>query len=679
MKKIAVEVIYKKMLLVMIGILLSSANVLYAGGNYISSYVVLNFGISNQYYDCFLDTSNDDFNNYNFGTFKAIDDFVLNGAEVNVWEDNSHNIAWVRMFYRIYKTGTTPPSFSQIDLDFRGKVGNDEKWDQTAENINVLAGLGQGDYTFEVYFHTRWEKFEDDFEIYDNNDNQNYKANFTVEPNQSLGSGNWSEIDWSYGVSPASSHPTEINTAHSVNIASNGQVSVANLNVEGQLTIKSDVSGTGSLIINGTVTGDITAERYIPAANWATGTDGWHLLSSPVASQAITGGWTPDGTSSNNYDFYAWNEANNIWVNFKNTTTSPTWAETNGNSNFTVGRGYVVAYQAESTNTFTGTPNKDDVVVNTLTRTTGAYADADDAGFNVLGNPFPSAIKWNDENWTLTGISTTAKLWNSTDKSYDDLGVNGIIPANNGFVVQLTTGTTGSITIPKASRTHDATNWQKSGDQNKIKLIAREADNNSAQSSNIVLNAAASENYDPQVDATFLGGYAPMFYSKKDDHHLSTYALASVSDDLTIPYGFVSNGASEYAIELTENIDGQTIYLTDLITNTTHNLSENPVYSFTASSGDSPDRFLLHFGVVGIGEQDQTSTLNAYTYNNRLYVNNSLEKAQLAVYDLQGRLLMQQSANSNGLQSLPLDLKAGVYVVRLSNAQEAMSVKINVQ
>lgn len=477
-------------------------------------------------------------------------------------------------------------------------------------------------------------------------------------------------------------------TVASLTVESGGNVEIVavksltvsgNLSNSGTFTIKSDVSGTGSLIVNGTVTGDITTERYIPAANWATGTDGWHLLSSPVASQAITGGWTPDGTSSNNYDFYAWNEANNIWVNFKNTTTSPTWDETNGNANFTVGRGYVVAYQAESTNTFTGTPNKDDVVVNTLTRTTGAYADADDAGFNVLGNPFPSAIKWNDGNWTLTGISTTAKLWNSTGKSYDDLGVNGIIPANNGFVVQLTTGTTGSITIPKASRTHDATNWQKSGDQNKVRLIAREADNNSAQSSNIVLNAAASENYDPLVDATFLGGYAPMFYSKKDDHHLSTYALASVSDDLTIPYGFVSNGASEYAIELTENIDGQTIYLTDLKTNTSHNLSENPVYSFTASSGDSPDRFLLHFGVVGIGEKDQATTLHAYAYNNRLYVNNSLEKAHLAVYDLQGRLLMQQSANTSGLQSLPLDLPAGVYVVRLSNAQEAMSVKINVQ
>jgi len=60
-------------------------------------------------------------------------------------------------------------------------------------------------------------------------------------------------------------------------------------------------------------------------------------------------------------------------------------------------------------------------------------------------------------------------------------------------------------------------------------------------------------------------------------------------------------------------------------------------------------------------------------------VNNSLEKAQLAIYDIQGRLVVQQAINAAGLQSLPLNLPVGIYVLQLSNAQEAQSVKINVQ
>lgn len=108
-------------------------------------------------------------------------------------------------------------------------------------------------------------------------------------------------------------------------------------------------------------------------------------------------------------------------------------------------------------------------------------------------------------------------------------------------------------------------------------------------------------------------------------------------------------------------------------------ITENSVYQFFSAKNDNPNRFLLHFGMVGIGEQEQASTLQAYVVDNRLYVNNSLEQAQLAVYDLQGRLVAEQSLNTAGLQALPLDLPAGVYIVRLNNASESRAVKINVQ
>jgi hypothetical protein len=148
---------------------------------------------------------------------------------------------------------------------------------------------------------------------------------------------------------------------------------------------------------------------------------------------------------------------------------------------------------------------------------------------------------------------------------------------------------------------------------------------------------------------------------------------------MVIPFDFIKNNATEFAIELKESTVAYPIFLTDNKTGTIHKLSENPVYSFTASEGDNPNRFLLHFGMVGVSEQEQASTLQAYVVDNRLYVNNSLEQAQLAVYDLQGRLVAEQSLNTAGLQALPLDLPAGVYIVRLNNASESRAVKINVQ
>ena len=194
----------------------------------------------------------------------------------------------------------------------------------------------------------------------------------------------------------------------------------------------------------------------------------------------------------------------------------------------------------------------------------------------------------------------------------------------------------------------------------------------------------ATQNYDAPFDGSKLKGFttAPQLYTvTPDNKELSVNVVSKDKNEIQIPLHFEARFDATYSISVEDNTleNGITIYLTDLNLNREINLNENPTYSFTASPTDSPDRFLLHFGAVGIGEQDQAATLNAYVFDNRLYVNNSLEKAQLAIYDLQGRLVVQQAINAAGLQSLPLDLPAGIYVLQLSNTREAQSVKINVQ
>jgi len=59
--------------------------------------------------------------------------------------------------------------------------------------------------------------------------------------------------------------------------------------------------GTGSLIVNESVTGDITMERYMNDADWTNWQDGWHFLSSPVETQAIDPNFITDPITE--YDF----------------------------------------------------------------------------------------------------------------------------------------------------------------------------------------------------------------------------------------------------------------------------------------------------------------------------------------------------------------------------------------
>ncbi|MEI7726785.1 MAG: hypothetical protein WCK09_16870, partial [Bacteroidota bacterium] len=197
------------------------------------------------------------------------------------------------------------------------------------------------------------------------------------------------------------------------------------------LVVKSNgVDGTGSLILN-TANVNGTFERWMTDANWTDWIDGWHFLSSPVDVQAISPNFTTDP-----YDFYCWAEPSNLWVNYKNTTIAPTWNTANGSTNFTVGRGYLVAYDAAGLTSFSGKLNVADVSKPSLTYTPASYSGDVTAGFNLLGNPFSCALKWST-GWSKTNIAANAKIWNELGAAYVDIAANGIIPATQGFMVEV--------------------------------------------------------------------------------------------------------------------------------------------------------------------------------------------------------------------------------------------------
>lgn len=202
------------------------------------------------------------------------------------------------------------------------------------------------------------------------------------------------------------------------------------------------------------------------------------------------------------------------------------------------GKGYLVAYENTVTKTFTGTLNVSDISFSNLSFTSGQGN-----GWHLLGNPFASAIQWNDGNWSLSDVAGTAKIWNSTSKSYTDIAANGIIPQAQGFFIQVNSSSN-SITIPAAARVHNSTAWYKNSDAPKLTLIARPADGSSAQETHIRLEPQATHNNDPYWDSRFMAGYAPQFYSLAEGVKLSTNALPSISEDMEIPLGFLKTNTT---------------------------------------------------------------------------------------------------------------------------------------
>ena len=188
-----------------------------------------------------------------------------------------------------------------------------------------------------------------------------------------------------------------------------------NLNIvkEGDLTISSDATHSGSLIVSGTAKGDISYEKYIPDANW-------HFVSAPVETQSINDFIEEDAngietSASDNYGVSVYNNtkaSGRRWEYYNNSTTGQPLSVADA-GNFTTGKGYSNKRTAEGNYTFKGTMAKgtvddENVVVTTASSTVHKW--------EVVGNPYPSFLPANDN---ANGTNNILKHnFNNLEKEY---------------------------------------------------------------------------------------------------------------------------------------------------------------------------------------------------------------------------------------------------------------------
>jgi len=116
-----------------------------------------------------------------FGTINLTDVLILKGFQYKTWNDNSSNVTYANLYYRIFQTGSPSGSFTQIQTNTPISIsGNNKTWEVTSGTTNLLSGLTTGNYTIELYT-----------ESYTNGNNtagnifgfsSNPTANFTVVP-----------------------------------------------------------------------------------------------------------------------------------------------------------------------------------------------------------------------------------------------------------------------------------------------------------------------------------------------------------------------------------------------------------------------------------------------------------------------------------------------------------------
>lgn len=484
-----------------------------------------------------------------------------------------------------------------------------------------------------------------------------------------------------------------------VNLASDQSLTVKNLTIisGNSFTLKSLPTGTASLITTGTITGNVTVERYL------TGGWDWHLLSSPVVDQTIVGSTNfiefPSGIGDPNVDFYRYDETatSTPWVNIKGAggTLNTNFGTPSSNPLFVEGQGYLVSYQtAEITKSFVGVPFTGPMLI-PLTYTSGGSK-----GWNLVGNLYPSAIDWDEGNITKSGLfSDYYYIYNqemngggggfeyySTGFAPYSAGANGDIPAMQAFFVKAGSGS-GSLILSNNCRKHSTQPFLKEQLENENLLELTLQGETYYSKSQIFLNENATPGTDNQ-DAFMLfsmNDEVPQVFCVSGDDKLVLNSVPAPNDELSLPLGIKVGNTGPFTM-YAENIVGfsseYAVTLEDLQENLTIDLRQNESYTFTTTNGGiHNDRFVLHLKTgVGIDESATAVQPLAVVRNHELTVYNlsdGLYKLQLT--DVTGRLLFTGNYQSGRSLLLPASLTTGVCLVQLTSHRNVYVQKVVIQ
>ncbi|MEI8047237.1 MAG: LamG-like jellyroll fold domain-containing protein [Bacteroidota bacterium] len=540
-----------------------------------------------------------------------------------------------------------------------------------------------------------------------NMDPSPWTASTAPMPFQSIASGNWGTTstwamgqdvpvkDWSrvqvYNAVVIDSDKTmtdlTIDAAASLVVAPTSHLSVTGnlLNNAGNtgLQLQSDDLATASLI-NNTANLDATVERYIPKY---VGNAGWHFLSSPVAAQNIRPGFVNNGTPSVDNDFYKFSEPDYLWINTK--LESGEWNPAFEDA-FVLGKGYLVAYKTDITKSFVGKLNAGNFTFNGTSNPALTYS-ATGEGWNLLGNPFPSALDWDD--FTKTNINGSAYVydgaagqyisWNGTTGSL----ANGIIPPMNGFFVKTATGA--SLTIPFSSRKHTSINFYKDKTFVENLLVLEVAGNGFSDKTYIHFREDATAGLDNEFDAFKLFGIgeAPQLYTSVDEEMLSINSLPFMDDEIAIPLNLKVGKEDKYEISVDENTLLETVgmSLKDLTTGIVYDLHNQTSINVNHSPVNPCERFLLLLNRTTSANEilDETDGIEIYSNNQHIFIKSKKqESTQVSVYTMLGQTLLSKTFTGLGNgQAFQIDFtgKTGFYLVKVKTNNGTKSEKIYIK
>lgn len=451
----------------------------------------------------------------------------------------------------------------------------------------------------------------------------------------------------------------------------------SDLFVSGNLTLKSDASGTATIVDDNkiAVLGTTTIEQYLTSGrNW--------YVSSPIGN--ATSATIVDEVGSK---LWKYNEATPAWDEIiSNTTTLNEMV------------GYVVNKASNGVVSFTGDwYNNGDMTIDHLSRTGTSDAKR---GFNLIGNPYPSCVNWKqavDDNLTSNleptiwyrsknGIAYVFDTYNAFDNvgtnNYGDTNVTGLIPPMQAVWVRVNADNIeGSVTFNNSMRSHPTTDNKLKADANTNNIVRLQvANGNSSDETILVFNANASNTYDAYDSQKMFTESAdvPQIYSTVDAEKVVINGLESTTTNSIIPLGFKTAKAGTFTISATEINGVDVVVLEDKLLNKTQDLTGLASYTFTSDDVDNTNRFAIRLKANSVTAISTVlkSTITIVAQNHSIVVTTSETSGTINVYDLLGRVVETKAIE--GTKTV-LESPNGVYFVKVQTAKNVETKKLIIE
>jgi hypothetical protein len=404
------------------------------------------------------------------------------------------------------------------------------------------------------------------------------------------------------------------------------------------------------------------------------------LWSSPVIGQNLFN-FSPETLT---HRFYTYDAASNA---FSSTSL-------NSFSEFTPAKGFTIrapnnqssTIATEWTGTFMGVPNN-----GTFSFPLASYV-MNGSNYNLVGNPFPSAINANkflqeNEN-TIEGviyyyqhtltmnaagifpIGTNFASWTATGgtpATSSPMGhpayglhtghINHIIQVGQGFFVKAIAS--GNVTFTNSMRVanqgnqfHKSVTTAEEKDRIWLNLTSDIGDDINQILVGYV--AEATQDVDSKFDGLSYGNSGSFIYSviDGDSYVIQGRALPFETTD-EVPLGFKCTAAGTYSIKLTDMdglfLDNQDVFIRDNLTGTDTNIKIAP-YTFTSDVGTFDNRFKIVY-TQALGVPSNTFTQNSiivYKNSNEFHISTKgILIRDILVYDILGRVIYKLNDTNN--------------------------------